>query len=203
MEVKVAQILFKGQWKRVSLYNLFLLQKTLVLSTDKFTTKKQKIPTRWMISTVKVSISYSCFQARQRNSEAEKDTKSYPCFLWCSKLEWADVTERIMTAKTLVLMGIVRWKNRKRKLHKAHIAPDRNTFHEPLPEKLNLAHRTKFFRYSNTWKLSSCVLFSEWTHLLWKNINELKEFSTQTNCCSEQADRLKLTIWQDIQLVKL
>ena len=63
---------------------------------------------------------YSCFQARQRNSEAEKDTKSYPCFLWCSKLEWADVTERIMTAKTLVLMGIVRWKNRKRKLHKAH-----------------------------------------------------------------------------------
>lgn len=68
--------------------------------------KKIKIPTRWMISTVKVSISYSCFQARQRNSEAEKDTKSYPFFLWCSKLEWADVTERIMTAKTLVLMGI-------------------------------------------------------------------------------------------------
>lgn len=154
-----------------------------------------------MISTVKVSISYSCFQARQRNSEAEKDTKSYPCFLWCSKLEWADVTERIMTAKTLVLMGIVRWKNRKRKLHNAHSTRSKHFSWTVIPEKLNLAHRTKFFRYRNTWKLSSYVLFCEWTHLLWKNKYELKEFSTQANSCSEQADRLKLTIRQDIQLV--
>lgn len=97
-------------------------------------------------------------------------------------------------------MGIVRWKNRKRKLHNA-VAPDRKIFYEPLPKKLNLAHRTKFFGYSNTWKLSSYVLFCEWAHLLGKIYMNWRNSSTQTNSCSEQADRLKLTIWQDIQLV--